>query len=164
MTGTSALRLATIPDSDSEQSLSVASPRGEHRGTPASSALYVEGKRESAAAGTSARRALGEQYGSLDPAAAAAQRRVARQSLEPEIPGLLKQREALLKRRFGAGLTPREERALAYVRWKLDMYEDAVTGDQFDELRRMVESEERLARDVAVLVSKLDRTKKKRSP
>ena len=46
------------------------------------------------------------------------------------------------------GLDPKDERRLQYVRWSLDRIEDAVGGEDIDELERLVEVQERFAERV----------------
>ena len=73
---------------------------------------------------------------------------------------LLREREQLLKKKYGNGLSPRETRRLDYIRWSLDRIEDARHGQALDELESRVELYERFEVDLRRLIADLGRVGK----
>ena len=71
-------------------------------------------------------------------------RALTRLTLVPQLDHFTNERNALVRKKFCAGLTPKEERRLAFVSWQLDRIDDAERGHQIDQLEKLIEAHERL--------------------
>jgi len=99
------------------------------------------------------RRAQPEITASNDPGATfvdprdlrAAARALTRLTIAHDQPALLRERDQLLEKKYGPGLTAPDERRLTYVRWQLYRIDDAVSGERLDEIEAIVASQERVA-------------------
>lgn len=61
---------------------------------------------------------------------------------------LLSKRESLIEKKFGEGLTRKEELKLRYVSWSLERIEEADYAETFDALERQIAKFERLDADI----------------
>lgn len=77
-----------------------------------------------------------------------ASRQAALLTTEAEYQGLLAAHSALMATKYTGGLSTKQERRLALLRWQLDRVEDARYGDALDRLEGYVEEHERLSRRI----------------
>lgn len=76
---------------------------------------------------------------------------------ESEYRSLLSERHALVEKKFTVGLTEKEEFRLKMLRWRIDGIEDAMFGNQLDELEAFAEKQEKLAKSVNEFVTNLNK-------
>ncbi len=74
---------------------------------------------------------------------------------DKEVDALLAERQSLIAKKFGEGLTRAEGRRLALVRWNLDRIQDARHGETLDELESAVTLYENIGAEIAHLVQEL---------
>ncbi len=70
---------------------------------------------------------------------------------------VLRERNALVGKKFMEGLTPREERRLAYLRWQLDRFDDADTGEALDDMALIAKFFTNFSGELKSLLSQLSK-------
>ena len=68
---------------------------------------------------------------------------------------LTEERNLLARKKFGDGLSNKEERRLAYVRWQLDRIDDAEDGEMLDYLDKVADEHEKFAKEISTFLNKL---------
>lgn len=68
---------------------------------------------------------------------------------------LIEERNFLVRKKFGDGLSNKEERRLIYVRWQLDRFDDAESGEILDYLEDVADEHEKFAKDISTLLNQL---------
>jgi len=76
------------------------------------------------------------------------QRELVRQTAPEERQRFYEEHAYLIDRKFGGGLSTREQQRLTYVRWQLDRFEDADIGDRLDELEELTVLHRQIAEEV----------------
>lgn len=72
---------------------------------------------------------------------------------------LIEERNYLVDKKFnGAGLSRKEAKKLALIRWKLDRIDDAEYGEELDRLSAFVSAQEKYSNDLHDFISKLEST------
>ena len=72
---------------------------------------------------------------------------------------LIEERNYLVDKKFnGGGLSKKEAKKLALIRWKLDRIDDAEYGEELDRLSAFVSAQEKYSRDLYDFINKLEST------
>lgn len=83
---------------------------------------------------------------------------------------LLAEHKALVSKKYGDGLSQKEERRLKLVRWELDRFEDAEIGEEIDFIEAFTEVNDQFSSEIRELLDKLGnsvsshRSKKRKRP
>jgi hypothetical protein len=75
---------------------------------------------------------------------------------QEEHQSLLRERQALLDKKLGGTIAPKEENRLSYIRWSLDRIEDAKYGHTLDALEDRVRAYEQFLSDIRRLEGQLE--------
>lgn len=86
----------------------------------------------------------------------ASNRELTRQTLVKEQSRFIEERRRLVEKKYEEGLSASEERHLKYIDWQLDRIEDADVGEQFDQLERLVQAHEALARKIGHYAERIE--------
>ncbi len=69
---------------------------------------------------------------------------------------VLAERNELLRKKFkGGGISEKEEKRLTFLRWQLDRFDDAETGEVLDRLEMITEGHERFAKELSSFVNQI---------
>jgi hypothetical protein len=81
-----------------------------------------------------------------------------RASLEPKYEMLLRQRQQLVLKRLTEPLAPSEQQGLRYAQWRIDRYEEAMLGDNWDRLKASISQQRSLGEEIRSFAEDLKST------
>lgn len=81
-----------------------------------------------------------------------------RESLGPKYEMLVRQRQRLVLKRLHDKLSPSEQQRLQYAQWRIDRYEEALLGDDWDRLKESIARQRTLGAEIRAFIDDLRST------
>lgn len=70
---------------------------------------------------------------------------------------IFNERDELVEKKFKTHLSAQEERRLTYIRWQLDRFDDAESGEFLDYIGKITESHEKLAEELKGFTGEIEK-------